>query len=69
LSEGSHSLIVYVRDMAGNAGASGIVYFAVETRQTEPSQLWVVAVIAIVAGVGFALSGYMAYDLFKRAQK
>jgi hypothetical protein len=55
--------------MAGNAGASGIVYFAVETRQTEPSQLWVVAVIAIVAGIGFTLSGYMAYDLLKRAQK
>jgi len=69
LSEGSHSLVVYVKDMDGNTGASGIVYFAVENRQTEPSQLWVVAVIAIVAGVGFALSGYMAYDLFKRAQK
>jgi parallel beta-helix repeat protein len=69
LSEGSHSLVVYAKDMTGNTGTSGIVYFAVETRQTEPSQLWVVAVIAIVAGVGFALSGYMAYDLFKRAQK
>jgi len=69
LSEGSHSLVVYAKDMTGNTGTSGIVYFAVETRQTEPSQLWVVAVIAMVAGVGFALSGYMAYDLFKRAQK
>jgi len=69
LSEGSHSLVVYVRDVAGNAGTSEIVYFAVETRQTEPSQLWVVAVIAIVAGIGFTLSGYMAYDLLKRAQK
>ncbi len=69
LSEGSHSLIVYARDMAGNIGASGIVYFAVETRQTAPSQLWIVAVIALVAGVGFALTGYMAYELFKRAQK
>jgi hypothetical protein len=66
LPEGSHSLIVYVRDTAGNAGASGIIYFVVEPKQTEPSQLWVVAVIAIVAGVGFALSGYMAYDLFRR---
>jgi hypothetical protein len=69
LSEGSHSLVVYVKDIAGNTGASGLVYFAVETRQTEPSQLWIVALIAIVAGVGFALSGYMAYDLFKRAPK
>jgi len=69
LSEGSHSLVVYVKDMVGNTGASGIVYFAVETRQTEPSQLWIVAVIVIIAGVGFALSGYMAYDLFKRAPK
>jgi hypothetical protein len=69
LSEGSHSLVVYAKDMVGNTGASGIVYFAVETRQTEPSQLWIVAVIVIIAGVGFALSGYMAYDLFKRAPK
>jgi len=69
LSEGSHSLVVYAKDMTGNTGTSGIVYFAVETRQTEPSQLWVVAIIAIVAGVGFAITGYMAYDLFKRAQK
>jgi len=69
LSEGSHSLVVYVRDTAGNAGASETVYFAVETHQTEPSQLWIVAIIAIVAGVGFAITGYMAYDLFKRAQK
>jgi hypothetical protein len=69
LSEGSHSLVVYVRDTAGNAGASETVYFAVETRQTEPSQLWIVAIIAIVAGVGFALTGYIAYDLFKRAHK
>jgi hypothetical protein len=55
--------------MTGNTGTSGIVYFAVETRQTEPSQLWVVAIIAILAGLGFAITGYMAYDLFKRAQK
>ena len=69
MHEGSHSLLVYVRDTAGNAGASETVYFAVETRQTGPSQLWIVAIIAIVAGVGFALTGYIAYDLFKRAHK
>ena len=69
LSEGSHSLIVYVKDMAGNAGSSGIVYFAVDTREAEPLQLWVVAVVVMIAGVGFALTGYMAYDLFKRAKK
>ena len=69
LSEGSHSLVVYVKDIAGNTGASGIVYFAVETRQTESSQLWIVAVIVIIAGVGFALTAYIAYDLFKRPRK
>jgi hypothetical protein len=67
LSDGSHSLIIYVRDTAGNTGASGIVYFAVETRQAGPSQLWIVAVIAVIVGVGFAYSGYLAYDLFKTA--
>jgi len=66
LSKGSHSLTVYVKDMAGNAGASKVVHFAVEIQQPEPSELFIVAVIAILAGAGFALTGYMAYDLFGR---
>jgi len=66
LSEGSHSVIVCVRDTAGNAGTPRIVYFSIERQQAEPSQLWIVAVIVIIAGVGFAFTGYMAYDLFKR---
>ncbi|MDH5375925.1 MAG: hypothetical protein OEW95_08945, partial [Candidatus Bathyarchaeota archaeon] len=69
LSEGSHSVIVYVRDGAGNAGTPRMVYFSIERQQAEPLQLWIVAVIVIIAGVGFALTGYMAYDLFKRARK
>jgi len=67
LPEGSHTLIVYARDTAGNAATSGIMYFAIEPKQTESSQLWVVAVIAMVAGLAFAFTGYLAYDLFRTA--
>jgi uncharacterized protein YneR len=65
LSNGEHSLIMYAKDSAGNIGASAITIFMISTENEEPSQLWIVGVIAIVAFVGFMFSAYMAYDLFK----
>lgn len=39
LSVGSHSLVVYAIDRAGNIGSTNIVYFSIETqKQTAPDQ-------------------------------
>ncbi len=38
LSDGSHSLIVYAKDAAGNTWSSETVYFNIKTRKTEPQQ-------------------------------
>jgi uncharacterized protein YneR len=65
LSDGEHSLIMYAEDSAGNIGVSALTIFMISTENEEPSQLWIVGVIAIVAFVGVLFSSYMAYDLFK----
>lgn len=54
LTDGSHNLIVYARDTAGNLGASGIVYFAVETKQ-EPFPTLIIAAIVIIVVLGTAV--------------
>jgi len=38
LSYGSHSLIVYAKDAAGNTWSSETVHFKIKTRKTEPQQ-------------------------------
>lgn len=60
LSEGSHTITVYANDTAGNTGTSDIVYFTIETQQVEPLQMWIVATIAIIAGVITAFLVYLA---------
>jgi hypothetical protein len=60
LPEGSHSVVVYANDTAGNAGASEIVCFNIEP---FPITL-IVAVIVIIVIVGAALLIY-----FKKAKK
>jgi len=64
LSEGSHSLIVYAKDVAGNTWAYEMVYFSIETPpEPEPAeslQLWIVAAIVIIVVVGAALVVYFA---------
>jgi parallel beta-helix repeat protein len=60
LPEGSHSVIVYAKDTAGNAGASEMVYFNIEP---FPITL-IVAVIVIIIIVGAVLLIY-----FRKAKK
>jgi parallel beta-helix repeat protein len=56
LSDGSHSLIVYAKDTAGNTGASEIIYFTIETEKEEEAfPTWIIAPIAIITLVGAAL--------------
>lgn len=61
LSDGTHSVVIYVRDVLGSVRASEIVHFSIETSQpdsgrrlpSEPFIPWIVVptVIAAVAGV------------------
>jgi parallel beta-helix repeat protein len=59
LSDGSHSVVVFAKDTAGNTGASEIVYFSIETQQPEPQpelqlgeplQLWIIVAVVILGG-------------------
>jgi parallel beta-helix repeat protein len=60
LPEGSHSVVIYANDTAGNAGISEIIYFNIEP---FPITL-IVAVIVIIVIVGAVLLIY-----FKKAKK
>jgi len=55
LSQGSHSLVVYANDNAGNMGASETVFFTVEPFPTT----LIIASVSIVAVVCMALSVYI----------
>ncbi len=60
LSDGSHSLIVYAKDAAGNTGTSETICFSIETPSPPPESFptWVIALIVIVAVVGAVLLIY-----------
>jgi len=54
LSDGSHSLIVYANDTAGNTGASEIVYFTIKSG-LGALLTWIVVAIVIIAAFGTVL--------------
>ena len=62
LSDGSHNLVVYAKDIAGNTGASELVHFDIKIKQTpqqsETSQIWIIALIVVIALVGIASFAY-----------
>ena len=63
LSYGSHSLIVYAKDVAGNTGASETIYFTIAQQSVVSDGFFptlIVAEIAIVAVVGATLLVYFA---------
>jgi len=62
LSSDAHSLVVFAEDIAGNAGASEIVEFTIET--TAPLPISIIAAIITAAGVGASLLIY--FTKFKR---
>ena len=68
LSDGSHDLIVYAKDVAGNTGVSETIYFSItqktEPQQSEPFPTWIVATIVAIAVVGAALLVY--FTKFKK---
>jgi len=63
LPEGSHSIVVYANDTAGNIGVSQMIYFSIEIFPI----IWVVAVIAIIVIVGATLLIY--FKKFKKTNK
>jgi hypothetical protein len=60
LPEGSHSIVVYANDTAGNVGTSKIIYFSIESFPI----IWIVAAIAVIVIVGATLLIY-----FKKVKK
>lgn len=56
LSDGSHSLIVYSNDTAGNTGTSETIYFSIEPFPTT----WIAAAIVIIAIGGATFLVYFA---------
>jgi len=59
LSDGVHSLIVYAKDMVGNTGASDMIYFTIETKESEPFPLWIVIAIVMITVVGTSIVVYL----------
>ncbi|MEM3054857.1 MAG: hypothetical protein QXM52_04045 [Candidatus Bathyarchaeia archaeon] len=51
LSNGSHTLVAYARDFAGNTGASEKIYFAIEVLSGPTQQIWSFPTILIAIGV------------------
>jgi parallel beta-helix repeat protein len=64
LSEGSHSLVVYAKDIAGNAATSRTIYFTVQTR--PPLEQWILVMMAVI-GIAGAIA--LLYFLKKRREK
>jgi hypothetical protein len=58
LSDGSHSIIVYAKDKAGNVGTSEIVFFTVDTQKPFPKAFVATASGALVAVVVLGLRVY-----------
>jgi len=56
LSEGSHNLVVYANDTAGNTGLSETVYFTIETEKEDPFPTWIIpAIVIIIVALGIAV--------------
>lgn len=62
LSDGSHSLMIYAKDIVGNLGASERVYFSISLKQETPTTFpfeWIIAIAALgIVGLaaGFLLN-------------
>lgn len=58
LSDGLHSLIVYAKDTAGKIGSSEIIYFSINTQQTQYFPMWIIATIVAITVVEAVLLVY-----------
>jgi parallel beta-helix repeat protein len=60
LSEGSHSLEIYAKDIAENTGYSEIVYFTISTEQGWPFYMLIIIAATVVVGAAIGLLVYFA---------
>ncbi len=60
LTEGSHNLIIYANDTAGDMGASQCVYFTISSQWAFSKTPWVAAAAAIIIIVLAASTIYLA---------
>jgi hypothetical protein len=61
LSDGSHSITVYVKDKAGNVGKSEKVFFTVDTQEPFPT-----TAVATASGASVAVAGLGLLVYFKK---
>jgi len=63
LSDGSHNVTVYAKDMAGNTRASEMIYFSIDAQEKEPFvpalELYIGAVLAIIAATVIGIVFYV----------
>lgn len=64
ISNGTHYVVVYVRDFAGNTGSSNRVYFGVNVAGETPLVQWAVLVILVCVGIAVPLLVY-----FRKSRK
>ena len=68
LSDGSHHIVVYASDTAGNTGTSEMIYFTIETQQEEASPIWTEVVIVIIVLTIGAIAGTALFRKHRRSQ-
>jgi len=61
LVDGTHSIVVYAKDTAGNTGTSEIIYFTVETKQEPFPALIMAAIVIIVAIVAVVIVYFIKF--------
>jgi len=59
LTDGTHSLVVYVKDAAGNVGTSETIFFSVAASNDSAFQLWILSAIVAILAVGATILIYM----------
>ncbi|HVO37321.1 MAG TPA: hypothetical protein VMT01_04045 [Candidatus Acidoferrum sp.] len=59
LSDGTHSLVVYVKDAAGNVGTSETIFFSVAADNGSAFQLWILTAVVVILAVGAAVLIYV----------
>jgi plastocyanin len=65
LPEGSHTILVYATDLAGNTGASETVYFTIEIQQAQLP----IEIIAVIVIASVAVLGILTYFIKSRSKK
>jgi hypothetical protein len=69
LSDGSHSIVIYANDTAGNMGKSNTIFFTVKTPTTEGFNPATTVLVATASGLSVAVVGLGLLVYFKKRKK